>query len=164
MTRIRSTHSHEVPDSTRREDRIVERGPPVHSRSVDLPTAYRNLSPPTLERVLHGARDRPDALFDQARRLANIAGHLPPIVENTNVPLQSVLGSSHSRRLTDRTAVSGLLHKVGLRSDTIGHHPLLAPEALQSGEYLGALLRQIIEGGGERSQQLVVTARLPPSP
>jgi hypothetical protein len=39
-----------------------------------------------LQGLLHRARDFPDALFDQRRRLADVSDSLTAIVEDTKVP------------------------------------------------------------------------------
>ena len=117
-----------------------------------------------LKGLLHGARDRADALLDQRRRLADVSDGLAAVVENADVPLQPILGLGAGRPLPAAALVRGFLNGLVLRADTIGERELLSAKSFQTVENLGALLRQILEGGGESAQKLGVSRRRRPSP
>jgi hypothetical protein len=104
--------------------------------------------------LLHGASDRADALLDQRRRLADISDGLAAVVENADVPLQPILGLGAGRPLPAAALVRGFLNGLVLRADTIGERELLSAKSLQAVENLGALLRQVLEGGRESAEKL----------
>ncbi len=116
----------------------------------------RLASGPPLKSILHGARDRADALFDQCRRLADVSDGLTAIIEDSYVPLQPLLGVGARRGLAVPVLVGSLLNGLALRADTIGHGALFATKTFEAAKNLRALLRQVLEGRGESAQKLRV--------
>ena len=63
-------------------------------------------------------------------------------------------GSELGGRRAAAALVRGFLNGLVLRADTIGESELLSAKSIEALENLGALLRQILEGGGESAQKL----------
>src|SRR5579871_5197677 len=130
------------------EFRVSRRNRPAPARAEAQERRSQNL--------LNRAGDLADALLDQGRRLADVADGLTPFVENPDVPLQPLLTVAAGRSVVVTALVRRVLNRLVLRADTIGQGPLLAAEAIQTVDNLGALPRQIPEGCSESAQNLGV--------
>ena len=110
--------------------------------------------PPALEGVLNGSRDRPDSLFDHRRSFANVRDRSTAILKNSEVPLKSLLAVCAWGNLRTVAFVCSFLGRAAFFANAIRHLPLLTTKPLQTLEDLGALLRQVLEGGAKSAEQL----------